>query len=99
MQLIGPPPQVQYIHPGQPPPLQIQGMPPPGSQNSPQPMAQMYVVSQPPPPQQTFISSSASINGGVSYVYTQPRPATPSQNIIETVNLQQPPPPTGKNFL
>ncbi|XP_058801691.1 uncharacterized protein LOC131670256 isoform X2 [Phymastichus coffea] len=96
VQLIGPPPgvnQVQYqIHPGQP--LPMQGMPPPGSQNSPQPMTQMYVMSQ-PPPQQTFISSSAgAINGAVSYVYTQPRSATPTQTMIETVNvnLQQPPP-------
>ncbi|XP_031780890.1 extensin isoform X3 [Nasonia vitripennis] len=95
VQLIGPPPgmnQVQYqIHPGQQ--LQIQGMPPPGSQNSPQPMTQMYVMSQ-PPPQQNFMSSSAPINGAVSYVYTQPRPTTPSQSMIEAVNvnLQQPPP-------
>lgn len=95
VQIIGPPPgmnQVQYqIHPGQP--LQIQGMPPPGSQNSPQPMTQMYVMSQ-PPPQQNFMSSSAPINGAVSYVYTQPRPTTPSQSMIEAVNvnLQQPPP-------
>jgi hypothetical protein len=98
VQLIGPPPgmnQVQYqIHPGQP--LQIQGMPPPGSQNSPQPMTQMYVMSQPPP--QNFMSSSASINGAVSYVYTQPRPTTPSQNIIEAVNVNlQQPPPSGKH--
>ncbi|EFN86500.1 extensin isoform X2 [Harpegnathos saltator] len=103
VQLIGPPStvsQVQYqIHPGQP--LQIQGIQP-GSQSSPQPVAQMYVMSQPPPQspaQQSFItSSSAPASGAVSYVYTQPnvqRPATPSQGIIETVNvnLQQPPPP------
>lgn len=95
VQLIGPPPginQVQYqIHPGQPMPMQ--GMPPPGSQSSAQPMTQMYVVSQ-PPPQQTFMSSSAPMNGAVSYVYTQSRPSTPSQNMMEAVNvnLQQPPP-------
>lgn len=96
VQLIGPPPgvnQVQYqIHPGQPMPMQ--GMPPPGSQNSPQPMTQMYVMSQ-PPPQQNYISSSAgAMNGAVSYVYTQPRSATPTQSMMETVsvNLQQPPP-------
>ncbi|XP_023317783.1 trithorax group protein osa-like isoform X2 [Trichogramma pretiosum] len=99
VQLIAQPPpginQVQYqIHPGQP--MSIQSMPPPpppGSQNSAQPMTQMYVVSQ-PPPQTTFVSSCAPINGAVSYVYTQTRPTTPSQSIIETVNvnLQQPPP-------
>ncbi|XP_054004590.1 KH homology domain-containing protein 4-like isoform X3 [Hylaeus anthracinus] len=102
VQLIGPPStvsQVQYqIHPGQP--LQIQGLQP-GSQSSPQPVAQMYVMSQPPPQspaQQNFItSSSAPVSGAVSYVYTQPniqRPSTPPQGIIETVNvnLQQPPP-------
>jgi len=107
VQLIGPPStvsQVQYqIHPGQS--LQIQGIQ--GSQSSPQPMAQMYVMSQPPPQssaQQSFITSSnASVSGAVSYVYTQPnmqRPATPSQGIIETVNvnLQQPPPAAPLNI-
>ncbi|XP_015590574.1 extensin isoform X2 [Cephus cinctus] len=112
VQLIGPPPavsQVQYqIHPGQP--LQIQGIqvPPSGSQASPQPMTQMYVMSQPPPhspASQSFISSSSgSVNGGaVSYVYTQPniqRPPTPSHGVIETVNvnLQQPPPSAPLNM-
>ncbi|XP_012259020.2 altered inheritance of mitochondria protein 3-like isoform X2 [Athalia rosae] len=105
VQLIGPPPtvsQVQYqIHPAQS--LQIQGIqvPPPGSQNSPQSVTQMYVMSQPPPPspaQQNYIaSSSVPVSSAVSYVYTQPniqRPSTPSQSLIETVNvnLQQPPP-------
>ncbi|XP_076288665.1 uncharacterized protein LOC143213060 isoform X2 [Lasioglossum baleicum] len=102
VQLIGPPStvsQVQYqIHPGQP--LQIQGLQP-GSQSSPQPVAQMYVMSQPPPQnpaQQNFItSSSAPVSGAVSYVYTQSnvqRSSTPPQGIIEAVNvnLQQPPP-------
>ncbi|XP_066590962.1 uncharacterized protein [Prorops nasuta] len=102
VQLIGPPStvnQVQYqLHSGQP--LQIQGVPP-GSQASPQPVAQMYVMSQPPPQnpaQQSFMSSSsAPVSGAVSYVYTQPniqRPPTPSQGIIDAVNvnLQQPPP-------
>lgn len=92
VQLIGPPPginQVQYqIHPNQP--LQLQGIPPlpPASQNS-----QMYVVSQPPPPR--------SINGGVSYMYTQPRPTSPTQSLIEhvNVNLQQPPPSGEFNIL
>ncbi|XP_035726475.1 extensin-like isoform X1 [Vespa mandarinia] len=108
VQLIGPPSsvsQVQYqIHPGQP--LQIQGIQP-GSQASPQPVAQMYVMSQPPPQspaQQNFISTaSVPVSGAVSYVYTQPsvqRPATPSQGMIETVNvnLQQPPPATPLNI-
>lgn len=102
VQLIGPPStvsQVQYqIHPGQP--LQIQGIQP-GSQSSPQPVTQMYVMSQPPPQspaQQNFItSSSAPVSGAVSYVYTQPnvqRSSTPPQGIMEAVNvnLQQPPP-------
>ncbi|XP_029659061.1 extensin-like isoform X2 [Formica exsecta] len=108
VQLIGPPStvsQVQYqIHHGQS--LQIQGIQP-GSQSSPQPMAQMYVMSQPPPQspaQQNFITSSnAPVSGAVSYVCTQPnmqRPATPSQGIIETVNvnLQQPPPAAPLNI-
>lgn len=103
---MAPPPpginQVQYqIHPGQPLPLQgLPPPPPPGSQSSAQPMAQMYVVSQ-PPPQQTYISSSAPINGAVSYVYTQTRPSTPTPSIIETVhvNLQQPPPPPGNTLI
>ncbi|XP_043277485.1 extensin-like isoform X2 [Venturia canescens] len=50
VQLIGPPPtvsQVQYqIHSGQPLHIQM----PPSSHSSPQPVAQMYVMSQPPPP-------------------------------------------------
>ncbi|XP_012282033.1 extensin-2 isoform X2 [Orussus abietinus] len=103
VQLIGPPPavsQVQYqIHSGQP--VQIQGIQVPPSQSSPQPVAQMYVMSQPPPQSptsQNFISSSSvPVSGAVSYVYTQPniqRPPTPSHGVIETVNvnLQQPPP-------
>ncbi|XP_057341321.1 uncharacterized protein LOC130678236 [Microplitis mediator] len=98
VQLIGPPPtvsQVQYqIHPSQP--VHIQGIQMPSvSHSSTPPIAQMYVMSHPPPQspgQHGFItSSSGSVSGAVSYVYTQPniqRSASP----IEAVNLQQPPP-------
>ncbi|KAK0181236.1 hypothetical protein PV327_003537 [Microctonus hyperodae] len=107
VQLIGPPPavsQVQYqIHSGQP--VHIQGIQMPTvSHSSAQPVAQMYVMSQPPPQspgQHGFISSSsAPVSGAVSYVYTQPniqRSVTPSDT-IETVNLQQPPPLTPLNI-
>ncbi|XP_015120922.1 extensin isoform X2 [Diachasma alloeum] len=107
VQLIAPPPtvsQVQYqIHSGQPLHIQV----PPSSHSSTQPVAQMYVMSQPPPASpghSGFISSSSgSVSGAVSYVYTQPnmpRPSTPCQTGIETVNvnLQQPPPSAPLNI-
>ncbi|XP_063990671.1 uncharacterized protein LOC135169529 isoform X3 [Diachasmimorpha longicaudata] len=107
VQLIAPPPtvsQVQYqIHSGQPLHIQV----PPSSHSSTQPVAQMYVMSQPPPASpghSGFISSSSGpVSGAVSYVYTQPnmpRPLTPGQTGIESVNvnLQQPPPSTPLNI-
>ncbi|KAJ8669128.1 hypothetical protein QAD02_000387 [Eretmocerus hayati] len=92
--MMGPPSVINQgpypMHPSQPMP--IQGMPPPGSQNSAQPMAQIYAMSQ-PPPQQNFMSSSGPpVNGVASFVYSQPRPNTPSQG---PMHMNQQPPPTG----